>query len=188
MSGESQHFSSQIPEKASILSSLAAYRGHPITGCWEVAQLCAWRTSVTGILAHGHCLPCRHCRCWRRGIEGQDNTRRPASQIQGWVSILFIIPGKQRQREPIGHKREGNSVLDSSPGLLSESLSSLSHTHTSVSSSSREADCGMCLMTPSSCWSHGTHYRRGLDFTKGRDSFEEFITQIFPNLCFSKRS
>lgn len=132
MSGESQHFSSQIPEKASILSSLAAYRGRPITGCWEVAQLCAWRTSVTGILAHGHCLPCRHCRCWRRGIEGQDNTRRPASQIQGWVSILFIIPGKQRQREPIGHEREGNSVLDSSPGLLSESLSSLSLTHTQV--------------------------------------------------------
>lgn len=111
-------------------------------------SLCAWRTSVTGISACGHCLPCRHCRCWRKGIEGQDNTRRPASQIQGWVWILSLIPGKQRKREPIGHKQGGSSVLDNSPGLLSKSLSSLFLTQVLAPVAEKLTVFGMCLMTP----------------------------------------
>lgn len=60
----------------------------------------------------------------------------------------LLIPGKQRQREPIGHKRGGSSVLDNSPGLLSKSLSSLFLTQVLAPVAEKLTVFGMCLMTP----------------------------------------
>lgn len=126
MSWESQHSSSQVPEKASILSSLPAYRAHPIIECWEVTPCVrggpaslAFQPVVTashvGIVdAEGE------------GLKGRTTLDVPPLRYRAECGSRFL-----ESKEPIGHKLEDNPVFDNSPSLSSESLSSLSHTSAS---------------------------------------------------------
>lgn len=131
-------FLSHIPEKA---SNVPMHRDKPITECWEVLPLCSWRTSFT---ACGHCLPFKHCGCWRRVIGRQSNTQCPASQVDtGLIVDSFVYAWKEKAKEALAIKWKDPSPLNNAAVALSGFLSS--PPCTSASSRRRGSECVWCV-------------------------------------------
>lgn len=195
VSGESQHPSSQVPEKASILSSLPAYRGHPVIKCWDVTP-CVHGGPAS--LAFQPVVTASHV-----GIVDAEGEGLKGRTTLGVLPLRYRAecgfspyPWKAKGKEPIGHKRGDSSVLDNSPGLWSKSLSSLFLTQVLAPVAEKLTVFGMCLMTPPLVAPMGvitggawTSPRAGTPLEKSSHrSFQFCVSLRDPNPCLPRVS